>query len=229
MSTKRQKIESFRKRLQEQNADSNYTNQFLYDVLMGHGKWLIKREISSGRIYRNNSLFQVYACQDVIPVPAIDPCCTIKTNCVLYRTKNPLPEAWIDNDGPVIKSITSVDGSTDFFVVSPGDWQNKKNDPYQKMSKQKYAFILNNYAFFPVHNPHKVNITGYFTDDLDMLEDSCADCQDAKKDCIRFLDTKFMIPDWLEEEMFSKALQGLLPSKQMIEDAQIDKNPNRKN
>ena len=223
-------IESFRLRLKEQNADSNYTNQFLYDILMGHAKWLIKREISAGRIYRNNSLFQVLTCEDVILVPAIDPCCTIKTNCVLYRTKNELPEAWIDNDGPVIKSVTSVDGSTDFLVVSPSDWQNKKNDPYQQMSKQKYAFVLNNYIFFPIHNPHKVNITGYFIDDLELNEpDDCADCQKTAADCITFLDTKFMLPDWLEEEMFAKAMQSLAPLKQFPEDAQIDKNPNRKN
>jgi hypothetical protein len=98
------------------------------------------------------------------------------------------------------------------------------------MSKQKYAFVLNNYIFFPVDNPHKVNITGYFVDDLDLMEASdCEDCQKTADDCIKFLDTKFMIPDWLEEEMFAKAMQGLAPFKMVPEDAQIDKNPNRKN
>jgi hypothetical protein len=225
MSTKRQVINSFRKKLQELGADSTYTNQFLYQALMEQAKWLIKREIHSGRIYSNNSFFQVLGCQEVIETSTIDECCPIKVNCKIYRTKEKLPETWVDNDGPVLKSVTSVDGSTEFFVISPGVWTNKKNDPYMKMSKDiKYAFISENYIWFPEHNPHRVNITGFYTDDI---SDRSA-CKD-KKDCVRFLDTEFMLPGWLEAEMMAKALQQMMVTKQLPEDAQIDKNTNRKN
>jgi hypothetical protein len=57
MSTKRQVIESFRNKLRERNADSNYSNQFLYNTLTEHAKWLIKREISSGRIYSRRNFY----------------------------------------------------------------------------------------------------------------------------------------------------------------------------
>ena len=116
--TKRNAIEIFRDELRERNADSNYTNQFLYNVLLNHAKWLIKREVSGGRIYVNNSFFQTLSCQEVIEVSSVDDCCPIKTNCKVYRTKDKLPEMWIDNEGPIIKGVSSVDGTTDFFFTN---------------------------------------------------------------------------------------------------------------
>lgn len=210
--------------LQERGADSTYTNRDLYNVLMHHARWLIKREIHSGRIYSNNSFFQTLGCQEVIETSTVDPCCPVKVNCRIYRTKDKLPETWIDNNGPVLRSVTSVDGTTDFYLTSPTTWQNKRNDPYQKMSSSKYVFPADGYLWFPEHNPHYINIVGFYTDNIDHLS-KCAE----KNDCTRFLDTTFQLPDWLEAECLSKALQAMLPSKQMLEDVQIDKNTNRKN
>jgi hypothetical protein len=44
--------------VQERNADSTYTNKDLYQNFMEQAFWLIKREASAGRIYRNSSFFQ---------------------------------------------------------------------------------------------------------------------------------------------------------------------------
>lgn len=223
--TKRTAIETFRDELRERNADSNYTNQFLYNVLLNHAKWLIKREVSAGRIYINNSFFQTLSCQEVIEVSTIDPCCPVKTNCKIYRTKNKLPEMWIDNQGPIVKAISSIDGTTDFFPTSATTWQSKKLDPYQQMSDTKYTFFADNYFWFPEHNPHRVNIFGFYTDDITQFND-CSE----KPPCIRFLDTQFMLPGWLEAEMFAKALEQVAGiTKRLPEDEQIDKNTNRKN
>lgn len=226
--TKRQAIDIFRQQIRERNADSKFSNQFLYNVLLNHARWLIRREVSGGRIYTNNSLFQTLKCVDVIEVSTIDDCCPIKTDCTIFRTKHKLPEAWIDNAGPILKSIMSVDRSTEFFYTTPTTWLSKKMDPYQKMSKTKYVFFADNYLWFPVHNPHKVAIEGYFIDHVKM-DDFCSECENDAP-CERFLDTTFLIPGWLEAEMFSKALEQMLRGTlRLQEDEQIDKNVNRKN
>ena len=77
---------------------------------------------------------------------------------------------------------------------------------------------------FPSHDPRIVNIYAFFTDDVQRL----SSCEKIEK-CIRFLDTRFMIPDWLEAEMYAKAMESLMISKQVPEEEQIDKNVNRKN
>ena len=220
MSTKRDLIESLREKLRERNADSNYTNQFLYQSLIEHAKWLIKREISSGRIYRNTSFFQTLQCQDVIEVSKIDSCCSIETKCTTYRTKDKIPDAWIDNDGPIIKSVLSIDNSTSFQLISPSRWLSIKADPYQKKSKGLYTFFDGGYLWFPNVNPHKVNISGFWMDDV-TNKNGCSE----KIPCIKYLDTKFPIPDWLEAEMMSKTISLLAGiSKKLPDDEQIDKN-----
>lgn len=221
--TKRTAIDTFRDELRERNADSNYSNQFLYNVLLNHAKWLIRREVSGGRIYSNTSFFQTLSCQVVIEVPTVDACCPIKTGCKIYRTKEKIPLTWIDTDGPIIKSVSSVDGSTDFFYTNMGTWQSKKNDPYQQMMDVKYTFFADGYLWFPDHNPHLVNIYGFFMDDISD-KNGC-----GEKECTRYLDTLFMVPGWLEGEMFAKALEQVAGiTKRLPEDTQIDKNPTRR-
>ncbi len=224
MSTKRQLIDSLRKKLQERNADSTFTNRDLYQTLLEQTKWLIKREINSGRIYKNVAFFQLLKCQDVIEVPSVDPCCPVKTNCSIFRTKCKIPDFWIDEDGPIIKTITSVDGTTAFEMTTPTTWMSIRSDPYQKKSTQMYTFYSDGYMWFPEHNPHKVNMLGFWTDDIEALNG----CQEEKP-CVRFLDTKYTIPDWLEGELIAKALEILAGvTKRLPEDEQIDKNPTRR-
>ena len=224
MSTKRQLIDSLRNKLRERNADSNYPNQFLYQTMLEQAKWLIKREINSGRIYKNVAFFQPLLCQDVIETSVIDPCCPIKNNCKIYRTKHKIPDFWMDEDGPIIKSITSVDGSTGWEITTPTTWQSIKIDPYQKKSKQMYTFYNDGYFWFPEQNPHKVNILGFWTDDVSD-RNGCSD----NPPCVRYLDTTFTIPPWLEAEMLAKSVELLAGvSKRLPEDEQIDKNPTRK-
>jgi hypothetical protein len=225
MSTKRQLIDSLRIKLRERDADSTLTNQDLYRALLEQAKWLIKREINKGTIYKSVSFFQTLFCQDVIETTLIDPCCPIKTNCKIYRTKCKLPDFWTDADGPVIKSITSVDGTTYFEMTTPTTWQSIRIDPYQKKSKQMYAFYNEGYLWFPEYNPHKINVLGFWTDDVSD-RNGCAD----NEPCVRYLDTTFSLPDWLEGELMSQALQLLAGvTKRLPEDEAINKNTNLKN
>lgn len=225
MNTKRQKIDSLRNKLAERNADTGYTNQFLYLTLVEQAKWLIRRELNGGKIYRNVSFFQTLKCQDVIEVSTIDSCCPVKTNCKIYRTKDKLPEVWQDENGPILRTISSVDNSTSFFYISATNWSNRKNDPYDKKAGNKYVFFGNDYLWFPENNPHKINVDGFYTDDISG-KNNCS----PNKPCVRYLDTKFFIPDWIEAEMLSKALELLVGiTKRLPEDNQIDKNDMRKN
>lgn len=225
---KKQAIEKFRKDLNERNADSGFTNQYLYNSLMVHAKWLVRREVSAGRIYRNSSLFQNLPTREVIEVPTVPEHLGIKTRCKIYRTKSKLPEMWLDDDGPVIRSVTSLDGSTSFSMTTPRNWLNKKEDPYQRFSKEKYCFFSEGYLWFPEHNPHLIVVNAFFTDDISDLKENCVECDED--DCLRYLDTEMKIPDWIEGEMFAKALEQVAGiTKRLPEDEQIDKNTTRKN
>ena len=224
MITKRDVIDSLRDKLRERSADTTYSNQFLYSVLLEQARWLMKREVSKGSIYKNQNLFSTLGCVEVEEVSSIDACCPIVTNCKMYRTKDPIPDIWSNDNGPMIRNVTSIDGSTRFQITTAILSQSKQDDPYNKRSSTKYAFFSNGYLWFSV-NPHRVNIDALFEDDVRRL----STCGDNKK-CVRFLDTTFMLPESLHAEMYAKSLEIIAGvTKKLPEDMQVDKNVNRNN
>lgn len=226
MSTKRTTIDSLRRKLNEVNADTTYSNQFLYQTLLEQAKWLIRRETTAGRVWGSSALFQPLNIR-VLEVPLIDSCLPIKSGCRIFRSAEKLPDFWEDANGPLLKSVSSVDGSTDFFYTTSAAWMQKKKDPYKIKSTTKYVFFEDGYLWFPEHNPHFAVVQGFYTDDIAMYEQGCLDCED--KECIRFLDTPFWIPGWIEAEMMAKAVELLAGvTKRIQDDEAINKNPNIK-
>lgn len=221
--TKRETIDLFRQKLREQTEDSTYSNFMIYKCLEEQAKWLIRRDIS--KVYRSDDMFQVLYDFRVFEVPRSE--CGIDTNCKIYRTIDRLPDMWNDDNGPIIQHVASLDFSTPFTPTTLKALKNKLDDPYQKIAKEKYYYFLDGYLYF-TDNPHLVNISALFKDELSLFERHCTDC-DTKKECVRFLDTRFMVPEWLQAEMQSKALQMIFQSsKRTPEDSQIDKNTNKR-
>lgn len=224
MLSNRQAISQLRDLIKERSADSTYTNQFLYQILSKHAKWLIRRETRAGRIYRSVSLFQTLKCFEVMEASTIEGC-DIDIKCKIYRTVAKLPSAWEDANGLMIKEVKSIDGSHVFAQISPSQWVNLNTSPYSKYSKSNYYFYSNGYLYFPKKAPKLINIVAYFIDDISQY---CSCCEENKK-CTRFLDQVFRIPEWIEAEVFAKALEELVGiTKRMIEDEQIDSNTTRK-
>ncbi len=223
--TNRQAISKLRKLIQEKDIDSTFTNKFLYSILQQNLKWLIRREVSGGRILRSSSLFQTVPCIEIVKVPKMDNCCPIATNCTMYRTRKKLDDLWEDERGPIILNVTSIDGSTSFTIVSVNDYRRKKDNPY-KTKSENYGFFDQGHPWFEEKAPKKINIQGFFTEDLDGKYGCDPTCCDG--DCISFLDKKFISPSWIDAELFMKSLEQLINTKKASEDTQIDKNINRK-
>jgi|694.fasta_scaffold00342_45 hypothetical protein len=224
MITKRQAILQLRKKIQEQHADTGYTNQFLYLSILEQAKWIVKREIRSGRVYKNMDLFKPLKCKRVVESSIIENSCPIKIPCNIWRTDKKLPDTWQDDYGPVIKYAMSVDDSTRWHLISKEEWINKQSSPYFKLDKTKYMIYSDGYLWFPRENPKRINIYGYWIDDP-LLYSECGD----KPQCIKYLDTPLYIPDWTEAEIINKAFEILIKgTKQIPLDEDINKSENRK-
>lgn len=223
--TKREAISILRDKIKERSIDTTYTNFFLYKVLEEQFSWLIRRDIA--RVYKSTELFQVlkeFQVDEILPSD-----CEIDTNCRMFRTRYALPEIWIDDKGPVIRSITSIDFSTAFTRININEIKDKLVNPYVRIAKEKYYYFLEGYIYFLDFNPNKVNISAFFKDDLSLFERKCTDC-DESKDCKLYLDSKLFVPTWTLAEAQAKALDQLARvSKALPEDVQPDNNPNRKN
>lgn len=230
--TVREIIDSFRSKIKERSIDTIYTNGQLYQFLKEQFEWILAREASAGRVWTSTYMFKILRGLEVIEVSTIDEGCPIKGCCKISRTKDRLPSIWRDKAGTIIRFVTSLDGSTDFFITTAWGWNNKKNDPYQKLTSQKYAFYQDGYLWFPEHNPHRINVEAFFEEDLAYINSKRNDCEGCyeKEDCIRYLDTDMMLPDWVLAESISKAAELLLGTAARIQqDNNLDKNETRRN
>lgn len=223
--TNREIISKVRKSIQEKDTDSTYTNKFLYSKIVENAKWLISREIKSGGIWTNSSLFQTRRCMPVIKVPKSDPCCPINTGCVMYRTRYKLDSIWNGIDGPIILSVTSLDGSTRFDVLSPEAFENKKKNPYSKYSKELYAIIdSDGFLWWEEQAPKKVHIRAFFKEDIN----NKYSCKNEPLKCNPFMDRLFIIPGKIEAEIIDKVVEQVLGrTKAAPADESIDKSENR--
>lgn len=160
----------------------------------------------------------------MVKASKINDCCPIKTQCTVFRTRYKLEDLWEDEYGPVITRVTSIDGSTEFTILSAKEYQTKKDNPYIKWVREKFAFYSDGFIWWENEAPKKVNVNGFFENDISTKYH----CDNVQEDCIPFLDQKFLVPGWIEAELISKAVEQILgQTKRMPTDVNIDKNENR--
>jgi len=233
--TNREGISNVRKLFKEVNADGKLTNKFAFSLLKKHSHWLIKRDSDNLKLMNLNDLYQIIKCVKVEEAPAIDPCCGIKSNkCVVYRTSIKIPKLYEDAMGVLITRITSIDRSTDIEFTTALSAKRKLNNPWMKKGNKSkiYAFYFDDYVYFANSKHLKmIQIEGLFDAEINPIEncDPCKDCE--KDDCKRFLDKKFILPKYLEAQVFDYVKKDLMEVyKQLPEKShEINKSDNNPN
>jgi len=210
------------------NADARLTYKAAYSLLMKHSKWLIKRDSDVLKLLRKHKIYQKVKCLEVIEAPMIDPCCGIRSlKCSIYRTKTKLPELYEDSAGIIIHNITSIDGSTDIKLVTASAIKRKLNNPWKgKKDGVILAFYNDGYLYFPNKHLKMIEVEGLFTKSIDEKE-NCTPCKECDKEpCVKFLDKDFIIPDYLEAQLFDAVIRDLSNTYSRIpeREQEVDKN-----
>jgi len=228
----REAIHRTKRLFREINADSRLSDRTVFSLLENHAKWLIYRESEKLKLPKMDEIFQPYKCVEIIEAPLIDPCCGIKSLCTVYRTKDKIPDLYEDSMGVIIKSVTTIDDQTSLFVIKASEWERKANNPWlQKNKRNKFVFYSDGYLYFPEGSWKKVNIVGLFKRDISYIDlcDNCLTCNDETKECVRFLDRKFIIPEYLEAQMYDAVLKDLSNTYKRLPEKsnEINKNDNK--
>jgi hypothetical protein len=233
MLTNREAISRLKRMLREINADSRLTDRTVYSLLENHAKWLIYRESEKLRLLKKDDVYQSYKCVEVIEAPIIDPCCGIRSDCTIYRTKNKIPPIYEDSFGVIIKSVTTIDNGVSLTPIKASEWERKNKNPWlSEDNKNKFYFYFDGYLYFPKGSWKKVNIFALYKkdiSDLNLCENDNTPCNDETKKCKRFLDKQFIIPDYLEAQMFDSAIKDLSNTYKRFPEKsnEINKNDNK--
>lgn len=220
--TKGQLISDARTIARELNGDSKLSNKALWSIISKHADWLIHRDSNKLKLAKFDYLYQTLKCVRVDEAPVIDPCCGVKSKCMVFRTVDKLPELYEDSYGVRIRSVFSIDGSAEFTQISVQDYMRKVEDPNMRYDKSRYFFFNNGYLYFPKNPVRMVMVKGHYKNDV------TADCGCGEdKPCVQRISEGSMLPDYLRGELMEFVKKDLLQMKQIRPDEQIDKNQNR--
>lgn len=222
----RSAISRIKKLFREVNADSRFSARLAYSILLSIAKLLIKRDSERLKIMSQSNLFKKLKCVEVIDAPAIDPCCGIKSQCTVKRTKNKLPKIYADTYGPLISNVMSIDGSQALTFIQPQEFLRIHKNPWNKKKNTNYYFYSDGYLYFPNGGYKMVEITAYWEESIANWSECNKDDNENDSACQPFLDQEFNVPGYYEAAMFQMAEQEIrgVYSALPFKEAQIDKN-----
>lgn len=197
--------------------DSFMTDRMIYTFVIKHAKWLMKREDAKNKLMAFSSVIQTMDMVELEEIDKVEACCTgIKSNCTIKRTKDKLPVFLQGYFGPLIRTISSIDGSEELQPILPSSYVHISNSKNFKYNKTKYYWFLDDYLYFPNLEWEAVRIEGIFEDDI-----SAYTCEEDK--CIVKQDQSFNVPDYLLGELEGQVMKDMMGSFQLPADIANDK------
>lgn len=197
--------------------DALLTDRVIYSFVTKHAKWLMKREDSKNRLMAYSGVLQTMDYVELIEVDKVEACCTgLASDCTIKRTKEKMPLFMQGYWGPLIRTVSSIDGSEELQPTVPSAFLSMSKSKNFRFNKTKYYWYLNDYIYFPNLDWDAVRIEGIFEDDI-----SAFTCDGDS--CIVRSDQTFNVPDYLLGELEAKVFQDLTGMMQIPSDFPNDK------
>ena len=197
--------------------DAFLTDRVIYTFVLKHAKWLMKREDAKNRILGFSGVAQTMDFVELIEVDKVEACCTgLSSDCKIKRTKEKMPVFMQGYYGPLIRTVSSLDGSEELQPTNPNSYLAMSRSKNFKFNKAKYFWYLDDYLYFPNLDWDAVRIEGVFEDDISKFT-----CEEDK--CMVRSDQTFNVPDYLYGELESQVFKDLAGIMQVPADMPNDK------
>lgn len=175
MNTIGEAISRVRGSIKAVNSDSFITDRLIHSLIVKYAKMYIRAQDLWGSRIRFGSLFREIPCVELQEVNKIEACCNVDMDCKYMRSAEPIPEFLEGPGGPLIRSVTSIDGSTIIYRTTPFEFTKMSKTSGFKYNKKKYYWIINNHLYFPNVSWRKVRLEGIFEKDISgNFSDDCA-------------------------------------------------------
>jgi hypothetical protein len=180
MTTIGEAISRVRNTLKAVKEDPFLTDRTIYFSLMKYSQTLIKREDNQFRLMKMSQIFQVLPYVELIDVDKIEAGCVgVYSECYFKRSKDKLPSILNGMFGPIIRTVSSIDGSIEMFRTDPGTWISITKSTSFKYNKRPYFWYLNGYLYAPNIDWDAVRIEAIFENNTKLCDtDPCEISQD---------------------------------------------------
>jgi hypothetical protein len=214
MTTIAEAISRVRNALKAVKEDPFLTDRQIYYVLTKYAKTLIKREDNQFRLMKISSIFKVLPYVELIDVDKVEAgCIGVYSGCYFKRSKDKLPSILDGMFGPIIRTISSIDGGIEMFRTDPGTWVSITKSTTFKYNKRPYFWYLNGYIYVPNVDWDAIRIEAIFENDVPTCDSD---------DCKLIQDQQLNIPEYLFSEVEQFALKELIMIAQLPVDPTDD-------
>jgi hypothetical protein len=205
MTTIEEAISRVRNTLKAVKEDPFLTDRTIYYSIIKYGRTLLKREDNQNRLMRISSLFTVLPFVELISVDKIEAGCTgVYSGCYFKRTKDKLPDLFEGMFGPLLRTVSSIDGSIELFRTEPGTFVSISKSTNFKYNKKHYFWYANGYLYLPNVEWEAIRVEGIFEgDQADFL------CPTDENQCKIKQEMQLPFPEYLFSEIEQFVLQEL--------------------
>jgi len=197
--------------------DAFLTDRRIFSSIMKYARVLIRRQDSENKMMMFKTPFQTI-CMELIEVDRAEvkcKCQDLESGCKFKRTSLKLPPMFDGYWGPLIRTVTSIDGSEEVHPTYRQTWEKISASKNFRYNKTKYYWYQDGYLYFPNLEWDFVNIEGLFEEDVTDFGCDTGTCK-SKRDGI------YTVPSGLHEEIERFVLQELGISVQLPQDQQHD-------
>ena len=213
MTTIGEAISRVRNTLKAVKEDPFLTDRVIYHSIVKYGTTLLKREGNQNRLMRISSLFSVLPLVELIDVDKVEAgCFGVYSGCYFKRTKEKLPEMMSGMTGPIVRTVSSIDGTIEMYQTDPGTWTSITKSSTFKYNKRPYFWFLNGYMYVPNVDWDAIRVEAIF--DGDISEYTC----DEGEKCLVRQEQTLPFPEYLFSEIEQMTVQELTLTMQVPQD-----------
>ena len=214
MSTIGESISRVRNALKAVKEDAFLTDRTIFFALTKYAQTLIKREDNQFKLMKISSIFQVLPYIELIDVDKVEAgCIGVYSGCYFKRSKNKIPSILNGAFGPVIRTVSSIDGTIELYITEPGIWLSMTKTTTWKYNRNLYFWYLDDYLYFHNLDWEAIRMEAIF----DGYVESC-----SSDPCELRQDMPLSIPAYLFSEVEQYTVKELSMSLQIPPDTSDD-------
>jgi hypothetical protein len=214
MTTIGEAVSRVRNVLKAVKEDPFLTDRTIYYALTKYGQTLLKREDNQFRLMKISSIFKVLPYVELIDVDKVDAgCIGVYSGCYFKRSKEKLPTIFDGAMGPIIRTVSSIDGSIEMFRTDPGTWVSITRSTTFKYNKRPYFWYLNGYLYVPNVDWDAIRVEAVFEGKVESCDSD---------PCLIRQDDPLPFPEYLFSEIEQFVIKELTMAMQVPTDGSDD-------
>ncbi len=198
-------ISRIRGQVKAEVQDAFVTDRYVYSLIIKYAQVLMRRQDFANKLMKFNSVWKSLPFVELIDVDKVEASCSgIQSGCTFKRTKEKLPEMIEGYWGPLIRTISSIDGSIEVQATQPGTYTSMTKTTSFKYNKTKYWWFIDDYIYLPNVAWDAIKIEGVFDDNIG------AWLCEKDAECVPRYEQEINIPESLFAEIEAQVINAMM-------------------